>query len=628
MSFPAISAEATEATHEATHCSIKALDVAYPLVSTTIIYTSATCHFTTTPSELLHSFPMARGKKIKDDPAGPAVSKMFRPYVEAAVPAHMGFPPLVHVNVTKCGTTAVPGFNEHQRSWLAWVAVGEVDIGQLEGEALTAFYNKVKIDAFEAKPFRHAAEPGDEAEERTVPVLVQAWLDAHPKYKTKAAKAKKKKKTDGDDADVNESNKEGFLRGYPVAGWKSAIQTWLSRRRDQLKRKANQASNAASPNVKPDVSSSNSVGAVLRLLGFAATTGCHKFVEERHEEIVALAQTLTDDINEGLFVPSPFVKVKPNVTKELVDSMHDWIAGALQDYAKARDGEKAKTDNPTFTLGDDADAISPKDLKQVILQFYEASYEYAFGTRELPWGDIEAKSADFYDETRLKMRLTLTEAFKAPDWYALAEALSSAAGPGTPNLFCKATTGGDGGKPPPHDVDSPPEDEGQSDKQPHDDESPPLVDGKSDKQPDDIDNPPDDNGKSDKQPHDGDNPPDDVEMGVDRSPPHGDGGHNEGGARSAGCGGTRGRGGGGRAGKGRAGKGCAGKAKGPAKPPAKPKPKGAPQQKPKAPPPPPPPGSPHKPRERAPSSKRKAVEEVEAEAEAARAAKRQRKNRA
>ena len=38
---------------------------------------------------------------------------------------------------------------------------------------------------------------------------------------------------------------------------------------------------------------------MLRLLGFGATTGRQKFVEERHEEIQALAKTLADDINAG-----------------------------------------------------------------------------------------------------------------------------------------------------------------------------------------------------------------------------------------------------------------------------------------------------------------------------------------
>ena len=160
-------------------------------------------------------------KKEKEDGGG---SKMIPPYVEKNVPARMKFPALAHVAVTKHGRIAVPTPDKYHRSWLLWQAVGDVDITQLEGERLKAFYNKVKIDAFSAKPFLHAAEPGDAEEEAQLSGLVDQWLANHPDKAPKASKSTKKTTADDDDDDdrnqVNESNKDAFLRGYPIAGWK------------------------------------------------------------------------------------------------------------------------------------------------------------------------------------------------------------------------------------------------------------------------------------------------------------------------------------------------------------------------------------------------------------------------
>ena len=43
-------------------------------------------------------------------------------------------------------------------------------------------------------------------------------------------------------------------------------------------------------------------------------------------------------------------------------------------YAKARYREKAKTENPTFTLDEEPDSMAPRDLKEAIWRFLGDSY--------------------------------------------------------------------------------------------------------------------------------------------------------------------------------------------------------------------------------------------------------------
>lgn len=146
--------------------------------------------------------------------------EMFKPYDPNDVPDVMPLPELGLVLTTKGQDTAVPKLNDHQRSWILDVGIRNVDLVSLKGKAATAFYNRVKTDAFEAKAFKHQQQVEDAAEEDKIPALVAAWKQKHPNKKKAGANE------DADAEEVEDEDEDGrtdLLRGYSKAGWRSVF---------------------------------------------------------------------------------------------------------------------------------------------------------------------------------------------------------------------------------------------------------------------------------------------------------------------------------------------------------------------------------------------------------------------
>ncbi|KAJ7722579.1 hypothetical protein B0H14DRAFT_3623719 [Mycena olivaceomarginata] len=119
--------------------------------------------------------------------------------------------------------------------------------------------------------------------------------------------------------------------------------------------------------------------------------------------------------------------------------------------------QKNMEDSPVFTLSqDDFEDLSHKQLVTSISDFLCDSYEFAFGTRQIPWEDITARPQEYYDIDRLPMPLTSTVAFSPTEWHALGGALAAVAGPRTSNLFRKVPEGNDMPPVPPHHSYPPP----------------------------------------------------------------------------------------------------------------------------------------------------------------------------
>ncbi|KAJ7252864.1 hypothetical protein C8J57DRAFT_1519652 [Mycena rebaudengoi] len=211
---------------------------------------------------------------------------MYKPYNSADVPDSMPFPALSCVHATAGDETAVPKLNNHQRNWIHDVALSGVDLAALDGQPLINFYDKVKLDAFDAKAFKHTSQPGDAAEEAGLAALVAAF---------KQRKSQKPVPSAAKDQQEQDEDARGIpLRGYTKAGWRRAIQKVMSNKRyaEQSKRKA-----GTKQAVNED--SSAAPAALAKLARIASYTGRDKFREEHHDEIFEYSKTLPSEMNAG-----------------------------------------------------------------------------------------------------------------------------------------------------------------------------------------------------------------------------------------------------------------------------------------------------------------------------------------
>lgn len=156
---------------------------------------------------------MARAKSSKKSSKP---KEMFKPYDAARVPDVMPFPDLARVATSKGEEAAVPTLNEHQRSWILDVGIRDIDLPSLNGKAAIAVYDRVKNDAFDAKAFKHQAQPEDRAEEARLPALVAAWKQKHQQAPSTAADD-----ADSSDEEEDDGGHATLLRGYSKAGWRS-----------------------------------------------------------------------------------------------------------------------------------------------------------------------------------------------------------------------------------------------------------------------------------------------------------------------------------------------------------------------------------------------------------------------
>ncbi|KAF7345155.1 hypothetical protein MSAN_01891700 [Mycena sanguinolenta] len=199
----------------------------------------------------------------------------------------MPFPELSHVVTTRSGEFAVPVPNHHQRNWILDVGVRDVDLPSLKGKRALDFYAKVKDEALNQRAFKHVPQPGDAAEEATVLTLMADWKEKNKKTKT----------VDNDDDDDSENEKEdnnqreGLLRGYPLAGWRVAIQKVISNKGTAQSIRNKAQSKKAQSGVDDS--------ALAKLFGLASYTGRDKFRDECHDEIYEFSKTLPSSMNAG-----------------------------------------------------------------------------------------------------------------------------------------------------------------------------------------------------------------------------------------------------------------------------------------------------------------------------------------
>ncbi|KAJ7023083.1 hypothetical protein C8F04DRAFT_1193744 [Mycena alexandri] len=228
--------------------------------------------------------------------------EMFKPYDEAAVPNAMPFPPLLRVATTKTEETAVPKLNEYQRSWIFAIALRGKDLATMQPSAVKDLYETVKTDAFAAKAFQHTVQPGDAAEEASLPLLVARWKRGkNTKGKTPAADAGDASDVeksaadggDGSDDEEDEGARVGLLRGYTKAGWRLAIQKVLTNKRSADKNKKRDNVKAENADVAVPAL------ALAKVFGLATHNGRDKFRQERRDEIRELSKKLPGTFNAG-----------------------------------------------------------------------------------------------------------------------------------------------------------------------------------------------------------------------------------------------------------------------------------------------------------------------------------------
>ncbi|KAJ7771908.1 hypothetical protein B0H14DRAFT_2632378 [Mycena olivaceomarginata] len=443
---------------------------------------------------------MARAKSSKKSSKP---KEMFKPYDAARVPDVMPFPDLARVATSKGEEAAVPTLNEHQRSWILDVGIRDIDLPSLNGKAAIAVYDRVKNDAFDAKAFKHQAQPEDRAEKARLPALVAAWKQKHQQAPSTAA-------DDGDSSDEEEDDggHATLLRGYSKAGWRSIPGSARARTP-----KAATSSHATTPADK----SAGEASALSKLLGLAAYTGRDKFRDDRHDVIYELSTTLPGENAGGKFrkaegilwakedqasweeaaaveenidwaerqrlVPKGFKnmvgnlhdsrKFRPFITtmlmgwldedghvqfecqlvKDTVVAMHTWAEKPLKEYLAGRES-LSKTSRPIFPHNpEELDELAPKVLLQTVTAFLEESYGAAFGAGEIPWPAIASKPDDFYDATHYPLGFGFASTGLAgltrTQLYDLGNTLASVAGAGTSGFFRKAPAAEGSTLPPP-----------------------------------------------------------------------------------------------------------------------------------------------------------------------------------
>ncbi|KAJ7314885.1 hypothetical protein DFH08DRAFT_820862, partial [Mycena albidolilacea] len=187
--------------------------------------------------------------------------------------------------------------------------IRDIDLPSLNGKAALAVYDRVNNNAFNAKAFKHKAQPKDCAEEACLPALVAAWKQKHQQAPSTAAD-----NTDSSDEEEDNGGHATLLRGYSKAGWRSrrsnimvtkqAIQKVISNKRsaDSRKRKGKDTKPATSSHATtPADKSAGKALALSKLLTLAAYTSRDKFRDDRHNIIYELSTTLPGENTGGKF---------------------------------------------------------------------------------------------------------------------------------------------------------------------------------------------------------------------------------------------------------------------------------------------------------------------------------------
>ncbi|KAJ7052992.1 hypothetical protein C8F01DRAFT_1090074 [Mycena amicta] len=233
--------------------------------------------------------PIPRGKKI--------------PYDDKLVPASMPMPLLQSVVVNSAEQYGVPHISDIQRAFCKTV-FADYDMSALTEDDREGIKKKI----LDGKPFQHTpanveAEQEEEAEMAKLIAVNIAEELAKLEKKSKAVKSDASGdsgKSKGKDVDAIRSS----LRGFPIIGWKRAIQKDMSNSKNNTKLKTNgKVAKAVTSDASPaaaalSVSLANaattsrmSIADAMRVLGLVGYTARQKFTIERHDEIAALART-------------------------------------------------------------------------------------------------------------------------------------------------------------------------------------------------------------------------------------------------------------------------------------------------------------------------------------------------
>ncbi|KAJ6550624.1 hypothetical protein DFH09DRAFT_1086570 [Mycena vulgaris] len=235
----------------------------------------------------------------------------------------MPFPELVRVATTRGQETAVPKLNAHQRSWILDIGIRGLDLPSLKGSAAKAVYDKVKVDAFDAKAFQHHVQPQDRVDEAQIPALAAAWKLKHP-HKTNNHGGDKED-DDENDEEEDEDGRTSLLRGYTKAGWRVVIQKVISNKRTAENTRRKQTASANTKDEMIESAPAVSATTLSKLLGLATYSGRDKFREDRHDEIEAHAKTLPGTIKAG----GKFHKVESELWEK--EDQAAWAAAAADD---------------------------------------------------------------------------------------------------------------------------------------------------------------------------------------------------------------------------------------------------------------------------------------------------------
>ncbi|KAJ7186313.1 hypothetical protein GGX14DRAFT_581136 [Mycena pura] len=123
----------------------------------------------------------------------------------------------------------------------------------------------------------------------------------------------------------------------------------------------------------------------------------------------------------------------------IIDQLYDWAAPALKALNEAR-SRPADASHPVFGLtAEKLEQTLPRDILPVTQDFLMKSFEYSFGTQEVPWDDIKAQPQRFCDAASLELSFALDDPASLSSFQRLelALALSKVAGPGTQPFFRK-----------------------------------------------------------------------------------------------------------------------------------------------------------------------------------------------
>ncbi|KAJ7052975.1 hypothetical protein C8F01DRAFT_1261139 [Mycena amicta] len=233
--------------------------------------------------------PIPRGKKI--------------PYDDKLVPASMPMPLLQSVVVNSAEQYGVPHISDIQRAFCKTV-FADYDMSALTEDDREGIKKKI----LDGKPFQHTpanveAEQEEEAEMAKLIAVNIAEELAKLEKKSKAVKSDASGdsgKSKGKDVDAIRSS----LRGFPIIGWKRAIQKDMSNSKNNTKLKTNgKVAKAVTSDASPAAAASSvslanaattsrmSIADAMRVLGLVGYTARQKFTIERHDEIAALART-------------------------------------------------------------------------------------------------------------------------------------------------------------------------------------------------------------------------------------------------------------------------------------------------------------------------------------------------